>query len=295
MAGRKGKVWIAGLLVLLVMVMLVAGCVTIGNPAPGQPAQGDIILATTTSTQDSGLLDQLIPLFEAQTGYRIKTIAVGTGQALALGERGEADVLLVHAPEAEQRIVAAGVAINRTLVMHNDFIIVGPPDDPAGVRGTVTAVAAFAKLAYGDSPFVSRGDRSGTHQMELALWQSAGVEIGGSWYLESGSGMGQTLRIASERRGYTLTDRATYLAHRKSLESEVLLEGDAPLLNIYHVMAVNPERFTKVKSEGAQAFIRFLVAPQTQALIGQFGADKFGQPLFVPDAGRTVEQLLSGQ
>jgi tungstate transport system substrate-binding protein len=240
-------------------------------------------------------LDRLIPLFEAQTGYRVKSIAVGTGQALAMGERGEADVLLVHAPEAELRIVAAGAAINRTLVMHNDLIIVGPPNDPAGVRVTTTAVAALAQVARTPSSFVSRGDQSGTHQMELALWAVAGVEPEGDWYLESGSGMGQTLRIASERRGYTLTDRATYLAHRKNLESVVVLEGDAPLLNIYHVMAVNPERFAKVNSEGAKAFIAFLVAPATQAVIGQFGVDKYGEALFVPDAGRTVEELQRGR
>lgn len=280
---------------LLAVLVLVAGCGSARHATPGQPERRDLIVATTTSTQDSGLLDQLVPLFEAQTGYRVKSIAVGTGQALAMGERGEADVLLVHAPEAEQRIVAMGVAIDRTLVMHNDFVIVGPPGDPAEVRGTVTAAAAFGKVARAQSYFLSRGDQSGTHQMELALWQAAGVEPHGAWYLESGSGMGQTLRIASERRGYTLTDRATYLAHRKNLETEVLLEGDAPLLNIYHVMAVNPERFAKVNSEGAKAFTRFLVDPETQALIGQFGVDRYGEALFVPDAEKTVEQLLRGK
>lgn len=259
--------------------------------APPKPANPDVILATTTSTQDSGLLDVLVPMFEKKTGYRVKTIAVGTGQALAMGERGEADVLLVHAPDAEKAVVDKGLVVDRRLVMHNDFLLVGPPGDPAKVRGTRSAADALRKIAATGAIFVSRGDDSGTHKKERSLWQAAGVTPHGTWYQESGSGMGQTLNIASEKGGYTLTDRATYLALKKNLSLEIVLEGDAPLLNIYHVMQVNPQRFSKVNAEGGKAFVEFMVAPETQAVIGQFGVDRFGQPLFFPDAGQREDQL----
>ena len=250
-----------------------------------------MILATTTSTQDSGLLDALLPLFEQQTGYKVKTIAVGTGQALAMGDKGEADVLLVHAPADEKQLVDKGTAVDRKLIMHNDFILVGPGDDPAAVRGTRSATAALQKIAAAQAVFVSRGDDSGTHKKELSLWQAAGTRPEGRWYQETGSGMGQTLNIANEKNGYTLTDRATYLANRQRLGLVVLIEGDAPLLNIYHVMRVNPDRFSKVNSAGARAFSDFLLSPQGQAAIRQFGADKYGQPLFFADGGKTEAQL----
>jgi len=244
----------------------------------------DVILSTTTSTVDSGLLDDLIPRFEKKTGFRVKTIAVGTGQALAMGEKGEADVLLVHAPASEQKLVDAGVAINYQLVMHNDFIIVGPAADPAKIKGK-TAAVAFKAIGDSGSVFVSRGDDSGTHKKELSLWKGADVvPTGKPWYQESGQGMGATLLMASEKAGYTLTDRATYLAQKGNVKLDILSEGDKPLLNIYHVMQVNPEKFSKVNAAGAKAFVEFMIAPETQKVIGEFGKDKYGASLFFPDA-----------
>lgn len=251
-----------------------------------EPEIKDVILATTTSTQDSGLLDELIPLFEGQTGYRVKTIAVGTGQALELGKKGEADVLLVHAPAAEKEVVAAGAAINRQLVMHNDYVVVGPENDPAGIKGAKSCAEAFQRIAEAEAIFVSRGDDSGTHKKEKELWQAANVTDKGKWYQESGTGMGQTLNIASEKGGYTLTDRGTYLALKKNLSLTVLLEGDQSLLNVYHVMQVNPEKFPQVNAAGGKAFVDFMVAAETQKVIGEFGVDKYGEPLFFPDAGK---------
>jgi len=279
---KKTKFW-AIMLIVLILVSVVAGC--------GGQNKKEVILATTSSTQDSGLLDVLIPLFEQKTGYKVKPIAVGTGQALAMGERGEADVLLVHAPASEMKLVESGVAVNRQPVMHNDFIVVGPKGDPAGIKGLKTATEAFGKIAQDQAFFVSRGDDSGTHKKEKDIWKKAGVEPGGQWYQESGSGMGQTLNIASEKQGYTLTDRATYLALKKNLALEILLEGEANLLNIYHVMQVNPQKFDKVNAEGGKAFVDFFIAPKTQEVIGKFGVDKYGQPLFFPDAGKKEEDL----
>lgn len=250
----------------------------------------DVILATTTSTQDSGLLDVLIPLFEKQTGYKVKTVAVGTGQALAMGEKGEADVLLTHAPSSEKPLVDNGTVVNYELVMHNDFILVGPKDDPDGVKHAKDLAAAFQAMASGTTPFVSRGDDSGTHKMERSLWQKAGVDPQGQkWYIESGTGMGQTLLIANEKNAYTLTDRATYLAYLDKLHLAIVREGDDDLLNIYHVMQVNPERFPNVNSAGGEAFVKFMIDPETQNVIGDFGKDRFGQSLFFPDAGKAVK------
>ena len=216
--------------------------------APAQaaePAVKDLILATTTSTQDSGLLDVLIPLFEDQTGYVVKTVAVGTGQALKMGEEGNADVLLVHAPASEKQLVDAGYAIERQLIMHNDFVIVGPANDPAGIKGVKTAVEAFQKISAAGAPFISRGDDSGTNKMELTLWGNANVTPEGAWYEESGQGMGATLRIATEKAAYTLTDRATYLANKDTLDLEILVEGDPALLNVYQV---TPSSITNMAS-----------------------------------------------
>jgi len=244
----------------------------------------DVILSTTTSTVDSGLLDELIPVFEKKTGYRVKTISVGTGQALAMGEKGEADVLLVHAPAAEKKLVDAGVAINYQLVMHNDFIIVGPASDPAKIKGK-TAMDAFKAIDAAGAVFISRGDDSGTHKKEQSLWKDANVTpTGKPWYHESGQGMGATVLMASEKVGYTLTDRATYLAQKANLKLDILSEGDKPLLNIYHVMQVNPEKFSKVNTAGAKAFVEFMIAPDTQKMIGEFGKAKYGASLFFPDA-----------
>ncbi len=251
-------------------------------PAPG--SQGELILATTTSTQDSGLLDVLIPLFESQTGYKVKVIAVGTGQALAMAERGEADAVLAHAPSSEQKLVDSGVVTNYKLVMHNDFVLVGPAADPAGLKGMTSSLAALQRIATKGATFVSRGDDSGTHKLEKSLWQKAGIKPAGNWYLESGTGMGKTLSIASEKSGYTISDRATYLAQRKNVQLDILVEGDTALKNIYHAMQVNPTKFSKVDGAGGTAFVRFMVDKGTQRIIAQFGKDKYGQPLFFADA-----------
>ena len=250
-----------------------------------------VILTTTTSTQDSGLLDLLVPMFEKKTGYVTKPISVGTGQALALGGRGEADVVLVHAPEAEKQYLTEGTLVNRRLVMHNDFIIVGPETDPAKIRGLKQAIDAFRRIAEFTAPFVSRGDNSGTHQLERRLWKEAKINPKGEWYLESGQGMGQTLGIASEKRAYTLTDRGTYLAFKKRVALEILLERDRPLLNIYSVMEVNSSRFSRVNAAGGKAFADFILSTEAQAVIKTFGVEKFGEPLFFPDAGKREEEI----
>lgn len=261
---------------------------------PTPPAFGaskNLILATTTSTQDSGLLDQLIPLFEKESGYFIKTIAVGSGQAMKMGEKGEADVLLVHSPEAEKKFMADGFGSSRKLVMHNDFILVGPPSDPAQLKGVKTS-AAFKKIADSQMTFLSRGDNSGTHAKEKELWKGAGVNPDGQkWYQQTGLGMGQTLSVAAEKKGYTLTDRATYLALKKNLGLVILLERDSKLLNIYHVIDVNIARWPKVNGAGAKAFADFMVSKKAQDVIAGFGVDKFGAPLFFPDAGKKSEEL----
>ena len=244
----------------------------------------DFVLATTTSTQDSGLLDVLVPMFEEQTGFMVKTIAVGTGKALEMGQNGEADVLLVHAPESEQPLVDSGVVTNYQLVMHNDFIVVGPKEDPAGIKGLTSTVEAFKKIAENNALFVSRGDDSGTHKKELGLWKNAEIEPSGKWYQETGQGMGATLKVASEKDGYSLTDRATYLALKHELNLDIILEGEESLLNIYHVMQVNPEKFENINGDVAKAFVDFMVAPETQKVIGEFGVEEFGEPLFFPDA-----------
>jgi tungstate transport system substrate-binding protein len=248
-------------------------------------------LATTTSTQDSGLLDVLIPLFEAESGYTVQTVAVGSGQAMTMGQEGNADVLLVHAPASEVTFMEGGYGKDRALVMHNDFIIVGPAADPAGIKG-LAVVEALKALSAANAEFISRGDDSGTHKAELALWKKAVFEPKGQgWYLESGQGMGATLTIASEKGAYTLTDRATYLANQGNLQLEVLVEGDHALLNVYHVITVNPEKWAAINYDGALAFLKFMIAPATQEVIGKFGVDTYGQQLFVPDADKKDADL----
>lgn len=276
-------------LVAVLWVALVAAVSLSTGPALAQSTV--VILSTTTSTQDSGLLDVLVPLFEKKTGLTVKTISVGTGQALALAARGEADVTLAHAASLEKKYVAEGKMTNRRLVMYNDFVIIGPPDDPAKIKGLPGALDALKRIAESQSRFVSRGDRSGTHVLELALWKQAGVEPKGAWYIESGQGMGQTLGIANDRRAYTLTDRATYLAFAKRVDLPILVEKDRPLLNIYSVMEVNPANGPRVNVAGGKAFAEFVLAPETQDVIRTFGIDKYGQALFVPIAGKTDEDL----
>jgi tungstate transport system substrate-binding protein len=271
---------------ILAVVLILAAC----SSTPANPA---LILATTTSTQDSGLLDVLVPLFEEQTGYTVNTVAVGTGQALKMGEEGNADVLLVHAPASELALMDAGFGKDRALVMHNDFIVVGPEADPAGIGGT-PVVEGFETITTSNALFVSRGDDSGTHKAELAIWKKAGLDPKTEkpeWYLETGQGMGATLTIASEKEAYTLTDRATYLANQSNLQLDIIIEGEASLLNVYHVITVNPDKWPKVNYAGATAFMEFLTDPKTQEVIGGFGTDKYGQPLFFPDADKTDAEL----
>ena len=244
----------------------------------------DVILATTTSTADTGLLDALSPLFNEATGYTLKPIAVGSGAALELGERGEADVVLAHSPQAEQTLMDEGFGAERRTVMYNDFVIVGPQDDPAGIAEVASATDAFRAIADSQSRFVSRGDESGTNALELRLWKQAGIEPAGDWYIESGTGMGETLNIANERGAYTIADRGTYLALRDRLELPILVEGDPALLNIYHVITLNPANGPRINTEGGEAFLTFLLDPATQAFIGEFGVEEFGEPLFTPCA-----------
>ena len=260
------------------------------NSVQAQPKT--IILATTTSTQDSGLLDVLVPIFEKETSYFVKTIAVGSGQAMAMGQKGEADVLLVHSPEAEKKFIAEGYGINRRLVMHNDFIIVGSQEDPAKIKGIRSSTEVFKKIASAKALFLSRGDNSGTHAKEKAIWKVEGINPEGEkWYQQTGLGMGQTLSVAAEKKGYTLADRGTYLALKKNLGLDILVEGDAILLNIYHVIEVNSAKWPKVNAAGGKAFADFMVSKETQNIIKNFGVDKFGSPLFFPDAGKKEEEL----
>ena len=254
-------------------------------------ASRNIILSTTTSTQDSGLLDVLIPLFEKQSGYSVKTVSVGTSQSLALGAKGDADVVLVHAPSLEKKYVAEGKLLHRRLVMYNDFVIIGPKDDRAKIRAAKTATAALKAIEQAKANFVSRGDNSGTHVLEKNLWKQAGIEPKGSWYIDAGQGMGATLNIANERNAYTITDRGTYLALSKQNSLPILIEGDKALLNIYSVMEVNPANGPRINAAGGRAFADFMVAPKTQSVIKSFGVEKFGQSLFVPVAGKKEEDL----
>jgi tungstate transport system substrate-binding protein len=250
-----------------------------------------VIVSTTTSTQDSGLLEVLVPIFEKQSGLTVKTISVGTGQALALAARGEADVTLAHAPALERKYVEDGKMRNRRLVMYNDFVIIGPEDDPAKIKGMPKAVDAMKRLAATGSRFVSRGDKSGTHLLEQGLWKQAAIEPAAPWYIESGQGMGATLGIANDRRAYTLTDRGTYLAFQKRISLPVLVEKDRPLLNIYSVMEVNPANGPRVNATGGKAFADFMLTHEVQAVIRTFGVDKYGQALFVPIAGKKDEDF----
>jgi len=270
---------------MLVRLLLVVLCSVAAVPALAQSTM--VILSTTTSTQDSGLLDTLVPMFEKKTGLTVKAISVGTGQALALAARGEADVALVHAPSLERKYIEEGKMQNRRLVMYNDFVLIGPEDDPAKIKGLPKAVEALKRIAETPSRFVSRGDKSGTHLLELGLWKQAGLEPKGAWYIESGQGMGQTLGIANDRRAYAITDRGTWLAFQKRLSLPILVEKDRPLLNIYSVMEINSANGSRVNVAGGKAFADFMVAPETQAVIKTFGGDKYGQPLFVPIAGQS--------
>jgi len=251
-----------------------------------------VILATTTSTQDSGLLDVLVPQFEKESGLQVKTISVGSGQAMKMGEKGEADVLLVHSPDAEKKFMAAGSGTTRRLVMHNDFIIVGPAADPAGVKKAGSSIDALKRIAHSGALFASRGDNSGTHAKEKGLWKGAGISPDGQkWYQQTGLGMGETLNVAAEKKGYTLTDRATFLALKKNLGLVILSEGDSRLLNIYHVIEINHTKWPKVNAAGGKLFADFMISRKSQETIRNFGVEKFGAPLFFPDAGKSPASL----
>lgn len=287
---KKARKGISVLLICAVAMLLMAGC---GNGQSAQKAEeqqpaepkGTIILATTTSTQDSGLLDYLLPEFKNDTGWEVNTIAVGTGKALQMGVDGEADVLLVHARASEDEFMANGDGTLRYDVMYNDFILVGPAADPAGVKECNNVIAdSLAAIANSQSEFISRGDDSGTHKKELAIWKAAGIEPVGDWYISAGAGMGDVLKMADEKQAYTITDRATYLAMKDSLELEIVCEKDTDMLNPYGVITVNPEKNDQINAEGAKAFADWLVSERGQELIGQFGAEEYGMPLFTPDA-----------
>jgi len=287
-----------GLVALLLALVAALGLVACGDnggsqeTAAGRSGPKEVILATTTSTQDSGLLDVLVPEFEKDSGYNLKVIAVGSGQALAMGQRGDADVLLVHAPSSEKALIDDGSAINRRLVMHNDFIILGPDKDPAGIKGMSSSVDALKKVFDTGSSFISRGDDSGTDKLEKSLWKKAELDPKGkSWYEESGQGMGATLQIANQRDAYIISDRATYLAQSDNLDLVVLVEGDPILLNVYSVMQVNPDKFDLVNGPGGEAFADFMVSEKTQQMIGEYVDKKSGKPLFTPDAGKTYEEI----
>ena len=270
--------------------LLITSLVLVACGAPS-PRADELLLVSTTSTQDSGLLDVLLPAFTDQTGYKVQLVAVGSGQALQMGEQGNADVILVHSPAAEKDFVANGDGVDRRLVMHNDFIIVGPAADPTGISGK-SPVDALKQIYNSGATFVSRGDESGTHVKEQALWKKAGLDPSGQdWYLETGQGQGATLQIASEKGAYTLTDRGTFLAYRDKVGLDILTEGDPFLLNIYHIISVNPAKWKDVNVKGAKAFADFITSPEGQKIIGEFGVGEYGQQLFIPDAGKTDAEL----
>jgi tungstate transport system substrate-binding protein len=249
------------------------------------PGAGRLILATTTSTQDSGLLDVILPDFEAQAGVDVDVIAVGTGQALKLGEDGNADVLLVHARNLEDAFMEAGHGVRREDVMYNDYVIVGPADDPAAIQGSATAAEALTKIAEAGAPFISRGDESGTHNKELSIWEAAGIEPSGDWYIAAGQGMGAVLTMANEQQAYALSDRATYLARTlEGTDLVILMEGDPVLFNPYGVITVNPEKNPDIQVDLANQFVDWIISVPAQAMIEQYGVDEFGQSLFVPDS-----------
>jgi tungstate transport system substrate-binding protein len=246
-----------------------------------------LIVAMTTSIEDSGLLNDLIAAIENKTGYQLKSISVGTGQALALTEKGEVDAVFVNSPLAEKKVLQDGTVMNRRLVMHNDFVIVGPAADKAQIRGKKDAVEAFSLIAKNQALFFSRGDDSGTNKLERDLWKQANIIPIGAWYQQTGAGMGHTLQVANDKKGYTLVDRATYLFQKKNLSLQILVEGDKKLLNLYHVMEVNPQKFPQVNKTAARAFSDFLLSGEGQRLIAAHGKNKFGQPLFFVDGGKT--------
>ncbi|NOZ51066.1 MAG: solute-binding protein [Chloroflexi bacterium] len=274
-------------LFILLLLPLLGACANsiIPDSAPAAGTKDTLVLATTTSTYDSGLLDAIIPDFEAKTGIQVHVIAVGTGQALALGRAGDADVLLVHARQLEDQFVADGFAPTRFDVMYNDFVIVGPTADPAKIKGMTDAAQALAQIAASQAPFISRGDSSGTYVKEQKIWQIAGIEPAGDWYQSVGQGMGAVLNMADEQQAYTLSDRGTYLSRTSAgINLDILVEGDPILRNPYGVLPVTPNKDNDINYDAAVAFINWITSPEVQTMIGEFGVEKFGKPLFYPDA-----------
>jgi tungstate transport system substrate-binding protein len=272
------------ILSIILLAFVIASC--------GAPQTKSLLLVSTTSTQDSGLLDVLLPAFEEETGYSVQLVATGSGQALEMGRAGNADVILLHSPAAEENFMQEGFGIDRRLVMHNDFVIVGPPNDPASLRSQPTLDSVFSEIFSAAATFVSRGDDSGTHVKELQLWKNAGFDpTGQPWYIETGQGQGFTLSIASEKEGYAITDRGTFLAYKPNVNLEIVFESDPQLLNIYHVLTVNPDKFPQVNVEGAKAFADFITSQQGQQIIAEFGVEQYGEPLFTPDAGKMETEL----
>jgi tungstate transport system substrate-binding protein len=277
--------------VLLVATSLTAcGSSSNNTSATGSSGGKSIILATTTSVQDSGLLDQLVPEFQSQSGYTVKTVAVGSGQALAMADKGEADVVIAHDPETEKELVSTGKA-TQSVLMHNDFVVIGPSSDPADIKQATSAPEALQRIAEKSAPFISRGDKSGTNNFELKQWKAAGITPTGSWYQESGQGMGQTINIASQKQAYTIADRATYLATQDSSGLAILYEGTPDMLNVYDVLPVTAKAGSRVNVAGGEAFAEFMLSPAVQKEIGQFGKAKYGIALFDPDAGQTAQQI----
>jgi tungstate transport system substrate-binding protein len=268
----------------VLLFFVITGLFTAGSGCTSKSTPS-ITLATTTSVQDTGLLDDLLPLFHEQTGIEVRVVAVGTGQALELGRRGDADVLMVHDAASEKQFMDDGFGSSRTEVMYNDFLLVGPPNDPAGIKGEKSIVEAFRKLADKDALFVSRGDDSGTHKREKSIWKQLKLEPKGQWYVEAGSGMASVLRMADQKKAYTLCDRGTYLALHQGMDMQIIVAGDPVLINHYSVIVVNPAKHPHVHHDLAKQFADFLISPATQKRIGEFGVAQFGHPLFIPDAG----------
>lgn len=284
---KTGKKILVTFLILALAMTSFIGCSkdtsTKSNDTKGK---GSIILATTTSTENSGLLDYILPNFKEETGIDVKVVAVGTGKALEMGRQGEADVLLVHAKSSEEQFVQEGHGTERFDVMYNDFVIIGPKDDPVKLaeKAGSDVIEAFKILSGGESKFVSRGDDSGTHKKEKKFWEEASIEPEGDWYVSAGKGMGDVIQMTNEMLGYTMSDRATYLSMKDKIELKVAVEGDSKLFNQYGVIPVNPDKNDKINNDGAKAFVDWILSEKTQKTIGEFGKEKFGQPLFTPNA-----------
>jgi tungstate transport system substrate-binding protein len=289
----KGKKWLALFIAVMMLLAALAGCAQEGE-APEEPGEaegpaeikGSILLATTTSTQDSGLLDVLLPEFTKDTGWEVDVVAVGSGAAMAMGENGEADVLLVHSPAAEREFIAAGHGPERYDVMYNDYVILGPADDPAGLSKDAAndAVAAFTILFDTKTPFVSRADDSGTHKKELSLWSAAGLEPAGDWYIEAGQGMGAVITMANDMQAYTLSDRATWLNYSADTDMMIVTEGDSKMFNQYGVIVVDPSKNDQINAKGALDFQNWIIGEKAQKLISEYGVEQYGAPLFTPNA-----------